>query len=151
MANEVQTLLQHLGSQIVSIFKKAAPVVNDVIKEGATLGEAAEPIVDTAFPTVAPLYNLVESAVLQAEATGQSILSSTTGGGTTKSAAVIAGLEPIFVAFYQKEYGATPTLAQIEAYINAVVASLNALPAPGTSTTTAVAGASTVTTVKVPG
>jgi hypothetical protein len=145
MSNPVATLLQHFGSKIVDLFKKAAPIVNDVVKEGAELGEVAEPIVDTAFPTIAPLYNLVESSILQAEATGQSILSSTSGGGTTKLAAVVNGLEPIFVAYYQKEYGTTPTLAEIEAYVQAIVDSLNALPAP-----TAAAGTSTVTTVKVP-
>jgi hypothetical protein len=147
MSNPVATLLQHLGSAIVSIFKKAGPAVNDVIREGAALGEAAEPIVDAAFPTVAPLYNLVESSVLQAEATGQSVLAATSGGGNTKLAAVIAGIEPIFVAYYEKEYGITPTLAQIETYVNAVVASLNALPAPALTTSQTV-GASTITATK---
>ena len=65
------------------------------------------------------------------------------------SGVVITGIEPIFVAYYEKEYGTTPTLAQIEAYVNAIVASLNALPAPAV-TTSATVGASTITTVKVP-
>lgn len=130
MANEAVTLLQHVGTAILGFFKKAGTVVNDVVKEGDSLALAGEPIVDLAFPSIAPLYNMVAAAVGQAEATGQAALSSATGGGTQKLATVIAALEPVFVAYYQKEFGVTPTLAQIEAYVNAIVASLNALPAP---------------------
>lgn len=126
------TLLQHLGSEIVGFFKKAGPVVNEVIKEGDALAVAAEPVIDIAFPAIAPLYNMTAAMVGQSEATGQAALAGVTGGGTQKLASVIAALEPGFVAYYENEFGVTPTLTQIEAYVNAVVASLNALPAPAT-------------------
>lgn len=144
MANEVLTLLQHAGSEILSIFKND---VNPIIKEGAAVAQGVEPIVNLAFPAIAPLYDLTVSAVVNAEATGQAILGSATGGGAQKFASVIAGLEPAFISYYTQQFGTTPTLAQITAYVNAVVAMLNALPAP--ATTSAIVGTSTITSTKV--
>lgn len=130
MGSNPLTLLQHIGSAIVGFFKKEAPVVNEIIKEGDQIAQAVSPFIGIAFPAIAPLFNMTVAAIGQAEATGQAALASASGGGTQKLATVIASLEPGFVAYYQSQFGATPTLAQIEAYVNAVVASLNALPAP---------------------
>jgi hypothetical protein len=52
------------------------------------------------------------------------------GAGAQKLAAVIAAVTPYAISSLEKGGVPTPTMAQVTAYVNAVVASLNALPAP---------------------
>lgn len=88
---------------------------------------AAEPIVAVAFPGISPLYNATVVEVMKAEglaiAAGQQ-----NGSGVQKLALVVASIEREFDA-YAKANGIVYDTTHIEAWVNAVVAGLNALPA----------------------
>ncbi len=108
------TFLQHVGSFFRTVFTDATRVA-----------AAVEPVVDIAYPGIATLYN----ATVQAVATAETAAGAAAGSGAKKLAAVTAAIEPIAVA-YLKDQGIVASTAQIEAWTNAVVATLNALPAP---------------------
>jgi hypothetical protein len=101
--------------------------------------QAAEPIIDAAFPGIAALYNATVNEVAKAEAAA--IAAGTQNGtGAQKLALVISAIEPVF-----QEYAAATGIpsanqtAIITSWVNAVVASLNAIPAPPAAPVTAVA------------
>lgn len=115
MSSGFSTLLQHVGDFFRKLFT------------GATQAAiAAEPIVDLAFPSVASLYNFTAQQVSLAEAAANGA----SGTGAQKLAAVVAAVTPYATSVLKADGVATPTSTQIEAYVNAVVASINALPAP---------------------
>lgn len=126
------TFLQHVGNFFKGIF---ADVTHIAV--------AAEPIVTVAFPGIAPLYDATVQAVATAEAAGQAAANGASGNGAAKLAAVTAAIEPIGIA-YLKQNNITATTENMTAWINAVVATLNALPAP---TSGSGATASNVTSV----
>ena len=109
------SLLQHVGKFFKVIFSDATKVA-----------EIAEPVVDIAFPGIASLYNFT----VQQAALAETAAKGAKGAGAQKLAAVIAAVLPYAAAALKKDGVPEPTEAQIEAYVNAVVASLNALPAP---------------------
>lgn len=109
------SLLQHVGKFFKVIFSDATKVA-----------EIAEPVVDIAFPAVAGLYNFT----VQQAALAETAADGAKGAGAQKLAAVIAAVTPYAVASLKADGVPEPTTAQITAYVNAVVASLNALPAP---------------------
>ncbi len=111
------TFLQHVGGFFKTIFADATRVA-----------VAIEPVVDIAFPAIATLYNATVQAVATAE-TAATVAGAQTGSGAQKLAAVTAAIEPLAVAYPQGQ-GIRANTAQIEAWTNAVVATLNALPAP---------------------
>lgn len=115
----MKTFLQHVGGFFKSIFTDAVKVA-----------EAAEPVVDIAFPAVASLYNFT----VQQAALAETAAEGAKGAGAQKLAAVIAAVTPYATAALKADGVSAPTEAQIEAYVNAVVASLNALPAPVSAT-----------------
>lgn len=102
-----------------------------------TVAQAAEPVIDIAFPGVATLYNLTVAEVAKAEAAALAA-GQQSGTGAQKLALVIQAITPVFA-----EYAATagiPTAQQatvITNWINAVVASLNAIPASSPTATPA--------------
>jgi membrane-associated protease RseP (regulator of RpoE activity) len=112
------TFLQHVGS----FFKT-------ILADGIKVSGAVEPVVDLAFPGIAVLYNSTVQAVSVAEAAGEAAAGSSTGNGAAKLAAVTSAIEPLAVA-YLKSQGITASSMQVQAWVNAVVATLNALPAP---------------------
>lgn len=93
---------------------------------------AAEPVIDVVFPGIAPLYNLTVAEVVKAEsaaiAAGQQ-----NGTGQQKLALVVQAITPVF-----REYAAStgiPSAQQAQTitnWVNAVVASLNAIPSAST-------------------
>jgi hypothetical protein len=111
------TFLQHVGNFFKTVFADVTHVA-----------QAVEPVVDVAFPGIASLYNATVQAVATAE-TAATAAGAQTGSGAHKLAAVTAAIEPIAIA-YLKEQGISANSSQIQAWTNAVVASLNALPAP---------------------
>jgi hypothetical protein len=111
----MSTFLKHVGSFFKSLFVDATKVA-----------KAAEPIVDLAFPSVASLYNFTVQQASLAETAAAGV----SGAGEQKLAAVIAAVTPYATSALQADGVPAPTNAQITAYVNAVVASLNALPAP---------------------
>lgn len=111
------TFLQHVGSFFKTVFADVTHVAT-----------ALEPVVDTAFPGIGSLYNATVQAVATAE-TAATAAGSVTGSGTNKLAAVTAAIEPIAIAYLQQQ-GIEANGSHIKDWTNAVVATLNALPAP---------------------
>lgn len=93
-----------------------------------TVAQAAEPIVDIAFPGIAPLYNLTVSEVAKAE-TAAIAAGTQNGTGPQKLALVVAAIESEFNSYAAKNNLAAPSAATIENWVNAVVATLNVIPA----------------------
>lgn len=111
------SFLQHLGSTLKKI-----------LGIGVKVATVAEPIVDIAFPAVAPLYN---SAIgLAAAAEG---IAPGPGTGAQKLAQVLASIEPE-IAAWAKQNNITWDQAAIEKWLSAVVDSLNLIPAPNAPT-----------------
>jgi hypothetical protein len=107
---------------------------------------AAEPIVDMAFPGIASLYNLTVNAVSNAE-TAAIAASAQTGTGPQKLALVMAAIENDFAA-YAKTTGISYNATTIQNWINAVVASLNAIPAASSaSASTSISNSQPITQV----
>lgn len=92
------------------------------------VAQVAEPFVDIAFPGIAVLFNTTVNAVAQAEMAAAAA-GVQTGSGPQKLAFVVASIESSYEA-YAKANGISYDAAKIEAWANAVVASLNAIPAP---------------------
>ena len=78
------------------------------------------------FQAWASLYNFT----VQQAALAETAAEGAKGAGAQKLAAVIAAVLPYAASALKADGVPEPTEAQIEAYVNAVVASLNALPAP---------------------
>jgi hypothetical protein len=97
-----------------------------IVVEGAVV---AEPLIDTLFPGIATLYNLTVNEVAKAEAAAIAA-GQQNGTGTQKLALVINAIEPVF-----QEYAASAGIpsaqqaATIQNWVNAVVATLNSIPA----------------------
>jgi hypothetical protein len=124
-----KSILGDVGHGLAKFFDVATTVAAD-----------AEPFVDIIFPGVAPLYNSTVSAVVAAEAAATAA-GKQNGTGPQKLAMVVAAIEGQFNAYAKANNLTTPTVTTVETYVNAVVASLNAIPATvpasTTSTTTA--------------
>lgn len=97
------------------------------------VAEFAEPFVDVIFPGVASLYNTTVTAVAHAE-TAAIAAGAQNGSGAQKLAFVVSSIEADFTAYATANGLPTPTAAVIETYVNAVVASLNAIPSTPVAT-----------------
>ena len=86
----------------------------------------AEPFVDIIFPGVAVLYNATVNAVAAAESHAIAA-GAQNGTGAQKLAFVVQAIEGDFAA-YAKSNGITYDPSHVEAWVNAVVAGLNAIP-----------------------
>lgn len=91
---------------------------------------AAEPIVDIAFPGISVLYNATVNEVAKAEAAAIAA-GQQNGTGAQKLALVVAAITPVFEE-YATQTGIPSAQKEqtIINWVNAVVASLNAIPAP---------------------
>lgn len=112
-----KSILSDIGNGL----KKFFSVVDSVAK-------AAEPIVDVAFPGIAGLYNATVAEVGNAE-TAAIAAGAQSGTGAQKLAAVVAAITPTFTQYAAANGLSAPTASIITNYVNAVVASLNAIPA----------------------
>jgi len=109
------TFLQHIGS----IFK-------DILHIGEKVAVTAEPIIDIAFPNVAPIYNTAIGLAISAEGTIDSAQGKT---GEQKLASALQKIEPQ-IAAWAKTNGIEWDQAQIQKWLSAVVDSLNLIPSP---------------------
>ena len=115
----LNTILSDIGNGLKKFFGIAV-----------TVAQAAEPIIDIAFPGIAPLYNLTVAEVAKAEAAAVAA-GAQSGTGAQKMALVVAAITPVF-----QQYASTtgiPMAQQATAitnWVSAVVATLNAIPAP---------------------
>ena len=110
-----ETVLSHIGHDLKIFFTSATKVA-----------EAAEPFVDIMFPGIAALYNTTVTAVAQAE-TAAIAAGVQNGSGAQKLAFVVSAIDTDFQA-YAKAQGITYNSTVVENYVNAAVATLNALP-----------------------
>jgi len=113
-------------------FKTILDDIGNTLKKAFTVGvevaKAAEPFVDVAFPGIAALYNTTVTAVGNAE-NAAIAAGAQTGTGAQKLAAVVAAITPAFAAYAVSQGLPAPTVATITNYANAVVATVNAIPA----------------------
>jgi hypothetical protein len=119
MATTFTSILSDIGSALKKFFSRAV-----------TVAEAVAPIVDVAFPGIAGLYNAVVGEVANAE-TAAIAAGAQNGTGAQKLAAVLASptVQTAFATIEQQLGVGKLTTEQQTAYINAVVATLNSLPA----------------------
>jgi len=127
------TFLQHVGV-----------VLKDVLHIGEKVAVAAEPIIDIAFPNVAPIYNSAIGLAISAESTEAHL----TGTGPQKLAQAAANIEPQ-IAAWAKQNGIEWDQANIQKWLSAVVDTLNMIPAPAAAALAAAAPAPTVAAVAV--
>ena len=90
--------------------------------------QVATPFVDVAFPGIGPLYTATVAAAAQAEAAAVAA-GQQNGTGPQKLAMVVAAVEKQFQDFASANGISSVTVKTIENWVNAVVASLNAIPA----------------------
>jgi len=115
------TILQNIGKDFAKVF--------DIAVEAA---QVAEPIVDLVLPGWAALFNGVVAEAAQVEALATAA-NKQSGTGAQKLALVVAAVTPSVLAYAEANKLPKPTAEQIQAYVNAAVAALNALPAAPTS------------------
>jgi hypothetical protein len=111
-----KTILSDIGTGL----KKFFGIAVDAAK-------AAEPIVDIAFPGISVLYNATVNEVASAEAAAIAA-GAQSGTGAQKLALVVAAVTPYFQQYATAQGLPAPTVATITAWVNAVVAGLNAIP-----------------------
>jgi hypothetical protein len=126
-----KSILEDIGHGLATFFKDAVPAA-----------EVAEPVIDLLFPGLALIYNSAVAAAVKAEAVAISA-SQQNGTGAQKFSLALSEVEPIFTQWYQSQYGSTPTLTTIENWLNAVVATLNAIPAPAAASSPASSSSNT--------
>lgn len=112
-----KSILSDIGNGLKKFFGVAETVAKDV-----------EPIIDVAFPGIAGLYSATVTEVGNAE-TAAIAAGAQNGSGPQKLAAVVAAITPAFQQYAAQTGLQAPTIATIENWVNAVVASLNAIPA----------------------
>ncbi len=127
MANKFLSFLEAVGRD----FKKGLAVALPFIE---TAGEAA---VATFVPALGPLFNQTVSAVVTAEQAAAAI-GKQSGSGVQKSAAVVALVGPL-IEQALIDAGKPSTAADVQNYVNSIVAILNLVPAPLPATPAAAA------------
>jgi|SRR5581483_6588162 len=115
------SILTHIGGFFKKIFDVAIPVA-----------QAAEPVIDLALPGIASLYNSTVAMVANAEMAATAA-GAQNGTGPQKLAQVLSALRPIATEYF-KSQNITVDDTVLTNWVNAVVASLNAIPAPSTTT-----------------
>ena len=110
------TFLQHVGNAI-----------KEILHIGTTVAVAAEPLIDTAFPNVAPIYNSAVGIAMVQEAAAPTL----TGTGPQKLAQLTASLLPQLSAWAKQNNINWPE-ADIQKWASAVVDTVNLIPAPTT-------------------
>ena len=108
------TFLQHVGIAL-----------KNVLHIGEKIAVAAEPIIDIAFPNVAPIYNSAIGLAISAESTEAHL----TGTGPQKLAQALANIEPQ-IEEWAKQNGIAWDQPSIQKWLSAVVDTLNLIPAP---------------------
>ena len=108
------------------------------------VAQVAEPIVAIAFPGISGLYDATVNEIIAAE-NAAIVAGAQSGTGAQKLSMVVAAILPTFQTYAAQNNMPTPTIATVTAWVNAAVASLNAIPAPitATPTTSAATAAST--------
>lgn len=112
-----KTILSDIGNGLKKFFGVAV-----------VAAQVATPLVDAAFPGIAPLYTATVAAAAQAEAAAVAA-GQQSGTGPQKLAMVVSAIEKQFNDFAAANGISNVQTSTIENWVNAVVASLNAIPA----------------------
>jgi len=112
-----KSILSDIGSGLKKFFGVALEVA-----------QVATPFVDVAFPGIGTLYTATVAAAAQAEAAAVAA-GQQNGTGPQKLAMVVAAVEKQFQDYAAANGISSVTVKTIENWVNAVVASLNAIPA----------------------
>lgn len=118
-----KTILSDIGHALAKVFTA-----------GVKVAAAAEPIVAIAFPGISALFNVTVAEVAKAEALAAAA-GAQNGTGAQKLALVVAAIEGEFNEYAKANGLGIPAQQTIENWVNAVVASMNAIPAATLSTT----------------
>ena len=112
----------------MSFLKKLGHVAVSILTFGAIVAKDAAPIVSIFSPALASLLATTAQQIILAEAAGTTAAEQAPSGdtGAQKAALVIAAIEPLAVQV-AKGYGIdNPSQAQLKAFVDGIVASLNA-------------------------
>ena len=112
-----KSILSDIGSGLKKFFGMAVEAA-----------QVAAPFVDVAFPGIGTLYTATVAAAAQAEAAAVAA-GQQNGTGPQKLAMVVAAVEKQFQDFASANGISSVTVKMVENWVNAVVASLNAIPA----------------------
>ena len=120
-----KTILDDIGRGLKIFFLDATKVA-----------QVAEPVIDIAFPGIAVLYNSTVNAIINAE-NAAIAAGAQSGTGPQKLAMVVAAILPVFQQYAAASNLNPPTIQTVTNWVNAAVATLNAIPAgPLAGTTT---------------
>ncbi len=127
-----------MANKFVTLLNKVGAVFQVVFKDATKVAVAAEPIIAVAFPAISGLFNMTVSLATGAEAAA--VAAGAQGNtGAAKSALIISALETYITQEATALGIKAPTTAQVQTWINAVVAALNAFEAsPNVPVSTAV-------------
>lgn len=117
MVSSFKSVLDKVGEEAKTIFDKIV-----------SFAKAEEPVVDTLFPGIAPLYNATVAAVGSVEMLAASA-GKQSGSAEQKLATAVSTIAPLALAYF-KTQGIVADTSVIENYVNTVVAGLKAIPAP---------------------
>jgi hypothetical protein len=119
---------------------------------GQAIVTTGEGVLEAVLPASMPIVNLFNTWAQKAYNVEALAVAAgkTTGSGADKAVVAISTIVPAVLQYAQQEGLSPRTAAQIQAADNAVIAFINAMTENASTTTTATAGTSTVTTVKVP-
>jgi hypothetical protein len=122
-----KSILSDIGHGLKVFFEKVIP--------GAV---AAEPLVDAIFPGIGMLFNTVVNEVASVE--GISVAAGAQSGTGTQKLALVLGNPNVQSAItaIETNLGVSINQTQQTSIINAIVALLNSIPAPASSTSTPV-------------
>lgn len=134
-----------------TFLKKAGVDLEKVLGIASEAAEVAEPVVDILFPAVGTLYNNAVNEAVKLLAAGQAAAAQ--GGTTTVQLAnVAAAVAPQLIAYAEQEGLPAPTAEHINAFTQAILASLQVLVTvesgaspPAVSTASATSASSTAT------
>ncbi len=112
-----------------SILGNVGKVLLKIFTIGTEVAKVSEPIIDLAFPGIGVLFNKTVDFALIAEGLATAA-GAQEGSGAQKLAFVLANIQKDFITYWQAA-GITVDATHATAWINAVVAALNAIPAGG--------------------
>lgn len=126
----LKTIIDDIPARFASFFKKAGKDVEIVVTDLDKAALIVEPFVDIAFPGTASMYNITVAAV--GNANNAAIAAGATGDTTAQKIALVStSIESSFNTYWSGlGHTASPTQTDIETYINAVTATLIAIPSP---------------------